>query len=38
MIKISQDFGINAKIIGRVEASKKKQLIIRTGEGEFIYN
>jgi phosphoribosylformylglycinamidine cyclo-ligase len=37
MINISQNFGINAKIIGRVEASKKKQLIIRTGDGEFIY-
>jgi phosphoribosylformylglycinamidine cyclo-ligase len=38
IIDISQSFGIEAKIIGRVEASEKKQVTIKTEAGEFIYN
>lgn len=36
-IKISKSFGIDAKIIGRVEASKTKKLTIKSEFGEFIY-
>jgi phosphoribosylformylglycinamidine cyclo-ligase len=38
IIDIAQSFGINAKIIGRVEASDRKQVTIKTEAGEFIYN
>ena len=38
IIDISQSFGIEAKIIGWVEASEKKQVTIKTEAGEFIYN
>jgi phosphoribosylformylglycinamidine cyclo-ligase len=38
IIDIAQSFGIEAKIIGRVEASEKKQVTIKTEAGEFIYN
>ena len=37
IIKISQSFGIDAKIIGHVEAADKKQVTIRSQYGEFIY-
>jgi phosphoribosylformylglycinamidine cyclo-ligase len=37
IIKISQTFGIDAQIVGRVEASKKKQLVISSEYGEFTY-
>ena len=38
IIDIAQSFGIEAKIIGRVEVSEKKQVTIKTEAGEFIYN
>lgn len=38
VISISESFGIDARIIGRVEASDKKQVTIRSDKGEFIYN
>lgn len=38
IIDIAQSFGIEAKIIGWVEASEKKQVTIKTEAGEFIYN
>ena len=37
LIKISESFGIDAKIIGRCEASNKKKLTIITDNGKFIY-
>ena len=38
IIKISNSFGIEAKIIGRVEAAKTKQVTLKTPHGEFVYN
>lgn len=38
VISISKSFGIDAQIIGRVEASEKKQVTINSPKGEFIYN
>ncbi|MDB4918338.1 AIR synthase related protein [Mucilaginibacter sp.] len=38
LIKISQSFGVDAQIIGRVEAADKKQVTIRSEFGEFVYN
>lgn len=37
VIEISKSFGIDAKIIGRVEASKVKKLTIKSEFGEFVY-
>lgn len=37
IIEISQSFGINAQIIGRVEAAENKKVTIRSEFGEFIY-
>ena len=37
LIAISNSFGIPAQLIGRVEASEKKQVTIRSPYGEFIY-
>jgi phosphoribosylformylglycinamidine cyclo-ligase len=37
IIKISKSFNIDAQIIGRVEASEKKQLTIKSEFGEFTY-
>jgi len=37
-IEISNSFGIEAKIIGRVEAAKIKQVTLKTSQGEFVYN
>ena len=37
IIAISQGFHIDAKIVGRVEASKKRQLTIISGSGTFRY-
>ena len=38
IIDISNSFGIDAQIIGKVEASDKKQVTILTENGEFVYN
>jgi len=38
IIKISQSFGIEAQIIGRVEAADKKQVTVKSEFGEFVYN
>ncbi|MEP6612661.1 MAG: AIR synthase related protein [Mucilaginibacter sp.] len=38
LISISESFGVDAKIIGRVEAADKKQVTIRSEFGEFVYN
>lgn len=37
VIDISKQFGIDAKIVGRVESLNKKQVTIRSKEGEFVY-
>jgi phosphoribosylformylglycinamidine cyclo-ligase len=37
LIAISQSFNVPAQIVGRVEASDKKQLTIRSQYGEFVY-
>jgi len=37
VIAISQSFGIDAKIVGRVELSDKKKVTLQTPQGEFIY-
>lgn len=38
IIEISKSFGIGAQIIGKVEASDKKQVTIVTENGKFVYN
>jgi phosphoribosylformylglycinamidine cyclo-ligase len=38
LIKIAEGFGVDAQIIGRVEASGQKQVTIRSEFGEFVYN
>lgn len=37
MIKVGQQFGIEAKIVGRVEAAEQKSLVVKVGEEEIIY-
>ncbi len=37
IIAVSKQFNIDAKIIGRVEASDKKELILKVGDEEIIY-
>ena len=37
LISISQSFGVDAQVVGRVEASTKKQLTILSPHGEFGY-
>lgn len=37
IIAISQSFGVEAKVIGRVEAAEQKQLTIQSTHGTFIY-
>lgn len=37
VIKISKAFGVDAKVIGRVEKSSDKKVTIRTPQGEFLY-
>jgi phosphoribosylformylglycinamidine cyclo-ligase len=38
IIEISQSFGIDAQIIGRVEEMSGKQVTVRSEVGEFVYN
>jgi phosphoribosylformylglycinamidine cyclo-ligase len=38
LITISQSFGVEAQIIGRVEAADKKQVTVTSEFGEFVYN
>ncbi len=38
IIKISETFGVDARVIGQCMASKGKQVTIRTSHGEFIYH
>jgi phosphoribosylformylglycinamidine cyclo-ligase len=38
VISIARSFGVEAQIIGRVERSDKKQVTVKTLQGEFTYN
>jgi len=38
LIAISKSFGVDAQIIGHVEAADKKQVTVQSEFGEFIYN
>jgi phosphoribosylformylglycinamidine cyclo-ligase len=38
LISISQSFGVEAQIIGHVEAAKTKQVTVTSPYGEFVYN
>lgn len=38
IIKISESFNVEAKIVGRVESSDQKQLTITSDKGTFVYN
>jgi phosphoribosylformylglycinamidine cyclo-ligase len=38
IIDISQSFGIEAQIVGRVESAEEKQVTITSEKGEFVYN
>ena len=38
IISISQSFGIDAQIVGRVEDAAQKQVTITSDKGEFVYN
>lgn len=38
LIAISKSFGVDAQIIGRVEAAEKKQVTVISPYGEFVYN
>ena len=38
VISISKSFGIDAQIVGRVEAAEKNKLTIRSPYGEFVYD
>ncbi|MEO8406561.1 MAG: AIR synthase-related protein [Chitinophagaceae bacterium] len=37
MISVAKGFGVDAQVIGRVEASEKKELIIKTSENQLRY-
>jgi phosphoribosylformylglycinamidine cyclo-ligase len=37
VIAISQSFGVDAQIVGRVEKADKKQVTLKTPHGEFVY-
>ncbi len=37
VIEISKSFNVGAQVVGRVEASDRKELIIRSEYGEFVY-
>jgi phosphoribosylformylglycinamidine cyclo-ligase len=38
VIDLSKSFGVDAKIIGRVEAASKKQVTVKSNNGEFVYH
>ena len=37
VIAVSESFGVDARIVGRVEANEGKKLTIQSEHGEFIY-
>lgn len=38
IIEISESFGVEAKVVGHVQAAESKEVIIRSERGEFIYH
>jgi phosphoribosylformylglycinamidine cyclo-ligase len=38
IIRISKNFGVDARVIGRVEASPQKKVTIKSEFGEFVYS
>lgn len=38
IISISKSFDVDAQVVGRVEAAEKKELVIRSAFGEFVYD
>jgi phosphoribosylformylglycinamidine cyclo-ligase len=38
IIRISEQFGIAAQVVGRVEAATEKKVTISSQHGEFTYN
>jgi phosphoribosylformylglycinamidine cyclo-ligase len=38
VIALSKTFGVDAKVIGRVEPSSQKQVTVISGKGSFIYH
>lgn len=38
LIKISQSFGVEAQIIGHVEAAEDKRVTVKSEFGEFVYH
>ena len=38
VIEVSESFGIEAQVVGFVEASEKRELIIESGDGRFYYD
>jgi phosphoribosylformylglycinamidine cyclo-ligase len=38
IIDIATSFHVDAQIVGRVQASEKKQVTLKTGQGEFVYS
>jgi phosphoribosylformylglycinamidine cyclo-ligase len=37
IISIAKSFNIEGKIIGRVEKSNRKQVTLKTNQGDFVY-
>ncbi|NCU05831.1 MAG: phosphoribosylformylglycinamidine cyclo-ligase, partial [Chitinophagaceae bacterium] len=37
LISISKSFGVDAQVIGRVEASEKKELVIKLKDEELLF-
>jgi phosphoribosylformylglycinamidine cyclo-ligase len=37
LISIAKSFGVNAQVIGRVEAAVKKELVIKVADKEIIF-
>jgi phosphoribosylformylglycinamidine cyclo-ligase len=37
IIAVSKNFGVDAQVIGRVEVSKKKELIIKVKSGSIVF-
>jgi phosphoribosylformylglycinamidine cyclo-ligase len=38
LIAAGKQFGIEGKIVGRVEAAERKEVVIKTGGEEIVYN
>jgi phosphoribosylformylglycinamidine cyclo-ligase len=37
VIAISKSFGVDAKVVGRVEAADTKKVTLKTAQGTFVY-